>query len=64
MEDIIKYYLDDICDENNVDNKLADYFRKKIDNICSSGMSNEGFIQNINATKRVDITRKRVRNNK
>lgn len=65
LEDIAKYYLDDICLEVYSDknkNKIASYFRAKIKNISDSGMSNKGFIQNLNVTKKVDMTRTRKRN--
>lgn len=62
MEDILKYYLDDLCVQYDVQNRLSDYFRKKIHNVSSSGMSNNGFIQNLNASKRLEITRKRIKN--
>ncbi len=68
MEDIAKYYLDQMAsDLSNEDkiilNNVADYFRKKIDNITSSGMSKEGFTMNLNVTKKMDVMRKKVRVN-
>lgn len=62
IEDVSKHYLDDICKEHGVPNKIAQYFRAKIKNIADSGMSNKGFIQNMNVTKKVDMTRTRKRN--
>ncbi len=57
-------------DENELDkeqliivNKIADYFKQKIKNITDSGMSKDGFTAGLNVTKRVDTTRKRVREN-
>lgn len=62
IEDISKHYLDDLCKQYAVENKIALYFRAKIKNIADSGMSNKGFIQNMNVTRKVDMTRTRKRN--
>lgn len=62
LEDICKHYLDDMCEEVNVLNKIALYFRAKIKNVADSGLSNKGFIQNMNVTRKVDMTRTRKRN--
>lgn len=62
IEDVCKHYLDGICKQYGVENKISQYFRAKIINIADSGMSNEGFIQNANITKKVDMTRTRRRN--
>ena len=62
IEDICKYYLDDLAKEYKTDNKISQYFREKINNISSSGMSNKGFLQNLNASKKIDVTRSRIRN--
>lgn len=43
------------------ENKIADYFRQKIKNITDSGMSKEGFTMGLNVTRRMDTSRKRVR---
>ncbi len=61
IEDICKYYLDDMCKGLNSPNKIALYFREKIINMSSSGMSNKGFIQNLNVTKKMEATRQRLR---
>ncbi len=66
MEDISKFYLDEmveeLSDENKqMENKVADYFKQKIMNITDSGMSNEGFMANLNVTKKMDTVRKKVR---
>lgn len=65
MEDIAKHYLDPLLakDDLNLKNRISDYFRNKINNICSSGLSHNGFIQTMNITKRMDATRTRVRGN-
>ena len=68
MEDIAKLYLDDLAkelsvDNNEVENKVANYFRQKILNITDSGMSKEGFAMNLNVTKKMDTVRKKVRVN-
>lgn len=62
IEDVSKHYLDGLCREYGLQNKIAQYFRSKIINISDSGMSNQGFIQNMNVTKKVDMTRTRKRN--
>ncbi len=62
IEDVSKHYLDGLCKEYGVENKISEYFRAKIKNIADSGMSNQGFIQNMNVTKKVDMTRTRKRN--
>lgn len=62
IEDISKYYIDDMAKEYKCTNEIANYFRAKIANICSSGMSNKGFIQNLNVTRKMDSTKKRLKN--
>lgn len=61
IEDICKYYLDDLSNRFTTTNRISQYFREKIINIASSGMSNKGFIQNLNVTKKMEATRQRVR---
>lgn len=61
MEDISKYYLDDICRKLGVENKISQYFRADIINTAESGMSNKGFIANLNVTRRTDATKRRAR---
>ncbi len=61
IEDICKYYLDEIAKGYKIDNKISTYFREKINNYCASGMSNKGFLQNLNVTKKMDTTRQRVK---
>ena len=39
---------------------LSNYFESKVKNITSSGMSREGFIMNLAATRRRETTRKRA----
>ncbi|KKN69588.1 hypothetical protein LCGC14_0438910 [marine sediment metagenome] len=63
IEDICGYYLDDLFKKYDVVNKISAYFREKINNISDSGLSNEGFIQTLNVTNKMDMTRKRVKNN-
>jgi len=63
LEALSKHYLDKICEANGVENRISEYFRREIDNICSSGMSKNGFIQMMNVTKKVDTTRTRRRDN-
>ncbi len=62
IEDICKYYLDDLAKEYNQQNRISKYFREKIKNICDSGMSNEGFVQGLNVSKRIDVKRQRIKN--
>ncbi len=62
VEDIIKHYLDEMAKDLGVENKIATYFRDKIINISSSGMSNNGFVQNLNVTKKMESTRQKIRN--
>ena len=65
MEDITKHYIDPLLKELGIpkeSNRIANYFRNKIYNICSSGLSREGFIQNMNVTRRMDTTKTRIRN--
>ncbi len=62
IEDICKFYLDEMAEEFNVDNRISNYFREKINNICSSGMSNKGFVQNLNASRKIEVTRSRIKN--
>lgn len=62
LEDVAKHYLDSIAKELGVENRIAIYFRQKINNICSSGMSNKGFVQNLNASRIIEATRRRVNN--
>lgn len=61
MEDVAMYYLDDLCKQLNIPNKIAMYFRADIRNTAESGMSNKGFIANLNVTRRMDATRRRIR---
>lgn len=61
IEDIAGYYLDDLFHKFGVENKISKYFRKKIINVSDSGLSNEGFIQKMNVTTKMDLKRERVR---
>ncbi len=63
MEDISKFYLDEMAKKLNITNKVAEYFRDKINNITDSGMSKDGFTMNLNVTKKMDTVRKKVREN-
>ncbi len=62
IEDICKFYLDEMAKEYGIDNRISNYFREKINNICSSGMSNKGFVQNLNASRKIEVTRSRIKN--
>lgn len=61
MEDVAKHYIDPLAKELGVTNKVADYFLQKIHNTTDSGMSNKGFAMNLNVTRKMDTTRKRVK---
>ena len=63
MEDIAKFYIDPIAQKLEIENRISIYFWEKIQNITSSGMSNQGFSPLLSVTKKMDITRKKVRGN-
>ncbi len=63
MEDISKFYLDEIAKDLETSNRVSDYFKQKIHNITDSGMSKEGFAMNLNVTKKIDSVRKKVSGN-
>ena len=43
--------------------KIAAYYREKVQNITHSGMSNKGFAMTLNVTQRKDVQKKRMRDN-
>ena len=53
--------IDPIARELNLTNGVANYFEDKIENITASGLSNRGFSMNMNVTRKMDATRKRIR---
>ena len=58
-------FLSDLHDDalrHNLD-RITKYYWEKIQNITSSGMSNKGFVMNLNVTQKRDQTRRRVREN-
>lgn len=59
MVDVAKHYIDPLAKELGVDNKVANYFQHKIENVCDAGLSNKGFIQMMNSTKRILSERQR-----
>ncbi len=61
MEDISKFYIDPLAKQLNVENKIADYFLQKIHNTTDSGMSNKGFAMNLNVTRKMDTTRRKMK---
>lgn len=65
MEDVAKYYLDSLIREFGLKpeeyNKIANYFKADVQNTTDSGMSNKGFSMNLNVTRRMDATRRRVK---
>lgn len=60
MEDVANHYLNPIAVHLKGDNRISDYFFKKVLNITDSGMSKEGFAMNLNVTKKMDTTRKKL----
>ncbi len=64
MEDISKFYLDEMAKEYDIPNNVSNYFRQKYLNITDSGMSKDGFTALLNVTKKMDTTRKKVRDNR
>lgn len=65
MQDVAKYYLDPLLIHLKLDplinNRIATYFWEDVQNVTSSGMSNKGFAMNLNVTRKVDATKKKVR---
>lgn len=57
MEDISEFYLADLCEKQDIPNKIGDYFRQKIKNITDSGMSKEGFTMMMNTTRNINMAR-------
>ena len=53
--------IDPLAKELGLENGIAHYFGEKVENITSSGLSNKGFSMNINVTRKMDATRKKVR---
>ncbi len=66
LHDIAQYYLNDLLKTVGKDpksqNRIANYFWEKIQNITASGMSKDGFSSKLIATKKIDIARSRIRN--
>lgn len=62
IESLAHHHLDLLCYQYGVPNKIASYFRQKVDDISATGMSNQGFLQKLNVTQKMDMTRKRIRN--
>ncbi len=65
MEDIAKHYLDPLAKkypgkDEEMGNKISNYFFMKALNMSDSGMSNQGFAMNLNVTRKMDTVRKRV----
>lgn len=53
--------IDPVASELGLANGVANYFEDKIENITASGLSNRGFSMNMNVTRKMDATRKRIR---
>ena len=53
--------IDPLARELGLENGIAHYFGEKVENITSSGLSNKGFSMNINVTRKMDATRKKVK---
>lgn len=65
LVNISRHYINPILKNlgmDEKDNRIAHYFRSKVNDICWSGLSRDGFIQNTNITKKMDSTRMRVKN--
>lgn len=60
METLARFYLDAMLKKYKLDNRVAEYFRSKVNNITDSGMSSDGFVMNLNVTAKKDISRKKV----
>ncbi len=60
MEDVANHYLNPIAEHLKGINKISEYFFMKVLNITDSGMSKEGFTMNLNVTKKMDTTRKKL----
>ena len=60
MEDVAKHYLDSIAEKLKGTNTISTYFLMKALNITDSGMSKEGFAMNLNVTKKMDTTRRKL----
>lgn len=50
-----------VGDEVTYLDKIADYYYQKIQNITESGMSNKGFMMNLNVTQKRDQVKRRVK---
>lgn len=73
LEDISEHYLKDILldlekrykketgEIKKFENKIKLYFRNKIRNVTESAMGRDGFIQKMNATQRLETTKRRIR---
>ncbi len=62
MEDVANHYLNPIAEhlKEKDGNKISVYFLQKALNITDSGMSKEGFAMNLNVTKKMDTTRRKL----
>ena len=63
MEDVSRHYLNIFAKMCGGENRIADYFLNKVQNITDSGMSNKGFAMNLNVTRKMDTVRTRVKGN-
>ena len=61
IKTVAKDLIDPLAKELELHNGIAHYFGEKVENITSSGLSNKGFSMNINVTRKMDATRKKVR---
>jgi hypothetical protein len=65
MEDVANHYINPIADhlsknDKKAENRISQYFFMKVLNITDSGMSKEGFAMNLNVTKKMDTTRRKL----
>ena len=61
MINFAEHYLDDMSEDLKVQNKIAIYFTKKLNNMADLGLSNKGFIQNLNTSRRILSEKKKFK---
>lgn len=67
LKNIAHFHLTPIMKEVGLnpekENRIANYFWDKVQNISNTGLSNEGFAMNLNVTRKMDMTRKKTNEN-
>jgi len=61
VKTVSEQMLDEITKEIGIPNIISRYFNEKVMNITNSGMSQEGFAMNLNVTRQINTTRKKIR---